>query len=324
MSHAVASSAPITSAHTVKQYAGFGILGADIPATGDNGGSPVLNDSIVSTSEHYWRLETAPSSGMVTLYPDLSFEHTGAADGVWPWVYRLYWANIDGSYGNGTATVTDTFGSTSAVTADASASYVIRGVVSTDIAPAYPIRAAVQKDLAAIFNVRSSVSADRSAAYDIQSASSVATGFTGSYIIRGAAQSDCAASYAVLGAVQADCSTAYSVRSSASRDLAAAYSVESAIIAVHADFSANYAIYGVASQCPTADEIAAAVWQRVLEGGLSAEAMQRIQLAALVGETSGVGSTSETYLAQDGTTARVVADFDASNNRTSVTLNGAV
>ena len=113
MSHLVASSAPITSAHTVKQYAGFGILGSDIPSTGDNGGSPVLNDGVTSTSEYYWRLETAPSSGMVTLYPDLSFQHSGAADGTWTWVYRLYWANVDGSSGNGTATVTDVFGSLS-------------------------------------------------------------------------------------------------------------------------------------------------------------------------------------------------------------------
>lgn len=106
MSHVVSSSAPIASAHTVKGYAGFGILGADIPASGDNGGSPVLNDSPQAGSEYHWRLETAPSSGTVTLYPDLTFTHEGAADGVWPWQYRLYEDGVSA----GVATVTDSFG----------------------------------------------------------------------------------------------------------------------------------------------------------------------------------------------------------------------
>ena len=108
MSHVVSSSAPITSAHSVKLYPGFGILGADIPATGDNGGSPVLNDSPQAGSEYHWRLETAPSSGTVTIYPDLTFEHTGAADGVWTWQYRLFEDGVS----QGVATVTDTFGVT--------------------------------------------------------------------------------------------------------------------------------------------------------------------------------------------------------------------
>ena len=109
MSHVVSSSAPITSAHTVKQYAGFGILGADIPATGDNGGSPVLNDSINPTSEYHWRVETPPSAGVLTIYPDLTFEWdgTGVPDGSYPWVYRLFEDGADA----GTATVSQTVGS---------------------------------------------------------------------------------------------------------------------------------------------------------------------------------------------------------------------
>lgn len=109
MSHLVSSSAPIYSAHTVKQYAGFGILGSDIPTTGDNGGSPVLNDSPISTSEYHWRVETAPSAGVLTTYPDLTFEWdgTGVADGSYPWVYRLF---EDGA-SQGTATVNQTVGS---------------------------------------------------------------------------------------------------------------------------------------------------------------------------------------------------------------------
>jgi len=108
MSHVVSSSAPIASAHTVKLYPGFGILGSDIPTTGDNGGSPVLNDSPQAGSEYHWRLETAPASGTVTIYPDLTFDHAGAADGAWTWQYRLFEDGVS----QGVATVTDTFGVT--------------------------------------------------------------------------------------------------------------------------------------------------------------------------------------------------------------------
>lgn len=115
MSHVVSSSAPISSAHTVKAYSGFGILGADIPTTGDNGGSPVLNDGVTSTSEYHWRVETAPSDGDLTIYPDLSFiwDGTGVADGSYPWVYRLFEDGVS----QGTATVSQTVG---AVTHDTS------------------------------------------------------------------------------------------------------------------------------------------------------------------------------------------------------------
>lgn len=105
MSHLVSSSPPIASAHTVKRYAGFGILGADIPTGGTSGVSPVINDSPLAGSEYHWRLETAPASGTVTIYPDLTFAHTGAADGTWTWQYRLFEDGID----KGVATVTDIF-----------------------------------------------------------------------------------------------------------------------------------------------------------------------------------------------------------------------
>ena len=107
MSHLVSSSPPIASAHTVKRYAGFGILGADIPTGGTSGGSPANNDSPLPGSEYYWRLETAPASGNVTIYPDLTFVHTGAADGTWTWQYRLFEDRVD----QGLATVTDVFSS---------------------------------------------------------------------------------------------------------------------------------------------------------------------------------------------------------------------
>ncbi len=65
----------------------------------------------------------------------------------------------------------------------------------------------------------------------------------------------------------------------------------------------------------------AAIWAHLVEE-LSAEEILRIALAALAGKTAGIGSTSETYLAQDGVTSRINATFDSNNNRTTVVLNG--
>ena len=83
-------------------YPGLGILGADIPTTGDNGGSPVLNDGISAGKEYRWALVTPPASGTIALYEDLTFEFSGAADGIHSAVYRLWEDGVD----QGTATIT--------------------------------------------------------------------------------------------------------------------------------------------------------------------------------------------------------------------------
>lgn len=89
MTFLVSSSPLISGAFAVRAYPGFGILGADIPEDGDNGASPVLNDTgIVVDGEYYWRRETSPSAGTLTLYPDLTFEFD-APDGAYSWTYRV-------------------------------------------------------------------------------------------------------------------------------------------------------------------------------------------------------------------------------------------
>lgn len=129
MSHLVSSTAPQASAHTVKQYAGFGIIGANVPTTGDNGGSPTLNDGLLAGSEYHWRVETPPDSGTLTIYPDLTFEHVGATDGTHSWVYRLFQDGVS----QGTATVTDVFGAAAIalVVADATHGHTADGVTLT-------------------------------------------------------------------------------------------------------------------------------------------------------------------------------------------------
>lgn len=109
MSHLVSLAAPITGAHTVKQYDGFGILGADIPTTGSDGGSVVLNDSIDPTKEYHWRVTSSPSAGTLTIYPDMSSLFSGAPDGTYSWTYRLFENGVD----QGTATVSETVGTAS-------------------------------------------------------------------------------------------------------------------------------------------------------------------------------------------------------------------
>lgn len=73
---------------------------------------------------------------------------------------------------------------------------------------------------------------------------------------------------------------------------------------------------------PTAADIAAATWSHLIEGALSAEAVQRITLAALAGPRTGMGTGSEQYFAQDATTPRITLVADDAGNGTPV-LNGA-
>jgi hypothetical protein len=87
--------------------------------------------------------------------------------------------------------------------------------------------------------------------------------------------------------------------------------------------SAAFTTTAVGGSGPSAAAIAAAVWSYALEAGLSAEQVQRVVLAALAGKSLNVGGSTETYLGQDGTTARIVATFDGDGNRTTVAVNGA-
>lgn len=69
--------------------------------------------------------------------------------------------------------------------------------------------------------------------------------------------------------------------------------------------------------------LAGAVWQYVIESGISAEQAMRIYGAVLGGKVSGAGTGTETFTGLDGTTVRVTSTVDASGNRTSVVVNGA-
>lgn len=68
---------------------------------------------------------------------------------------------------------------------------------------------------------------------------------------------------------------------------------------------------------------AAQVWAHIIEGGLSAEQMQRVQFAAITGKSDGVGTDTETYFGRDGVTPRLVVTFDSLGNRETVAVNGS-
>jgi hypothetical protein len=75
---------------------------------------------------------------------------------------------------------------------------------------------------------------------------------------------------------------------------------------------------------------AAEIWNYVLADGRTAAEtlldnarMMRIILAGISGKTAGLGSDTETYFGEDGTTPRIVASFDSQGNRVSVTTDGA-
>jgi hypothetical protein len=77
------------SQHTVSLWGGLGIPGADIPASGDHGASPLHDDGLASSAEYRIVTTAAPSAGTLTVYPDTSLSFS-APDGVYTWVFTLY------------------------------------------------------------------------------------------------------------------------------------------------------------------------------------------------------------------------------------------
>ena len=69
------------------------------------------------------------------------------------------------------------------------------------------------------------------------------------------------------------------------------------------------------------EAIAIAVWQKIMEGGLTAEEIMKVMGAVLAGTVSGAGSGIETFKGLDKTTDRIVSTVDADGNRSSVMLD---
>ena len=75
---------------------GLGVLGQDIPSTGDAGASYLYNDLSLpadDAKEICGRITSWPSAGTLYAYEDGSFSFTGAPDGAYSFAYQLY---VDG------------------------------------------------------------------------------------------------------------------------------------------------------------------------------------------------------------------------------------
>lgn len=152
------------SSHLVSLWGGLGIPGSEVPATGDNGGSPLVNDGITGSSEYRIETVTLPSAGTLTVYPDTSFEFSGAADGEYEWIYRVFEDSID----RGTATEFLIVGSPSASFASTVAAPVFSGsasvagdspVVSCDFTVPLPAFAGSAGVAGASFSINSNLAA---------------------------------------------------------------------------------------------------------------------------------------------------------------------
>lgn len=87
-----------------------GVLGSEIPSSGDNGPGYAYNDLSLpadANKEICGRITTWPSAGTLTAYEDTSFTFTGAPDGIHTFQYQLY---VDYVATGGPTTVTLTVG----------------------------------------------------------------------------------------------------------------------------------------------------------------------------------------------------------------------
>jgi hypothetical protein len=77
---------------------GLGVIGSSIPSTGDNGASFLYNDLTLpadANKEIRGLIISQPSAGQFYVYEDGSFEFSGAADGIYPFTYRLFEDGVD-------------------------------------------------------------------------------------------------------------------------------------------------------------------------------------------------------------------------------------
>ena len=88
-------------------------------------------------------------------------------------------------------------------------------------------------------------------------------------------------------------------------------------------YSANNAslLYTVPGQCPTAQEIADAVWNYPLGDGYTAGEMMRVFAAVLAGKVSGAGTGTETFKSINDSKNRLVSVVDSNGNRTNITID---
>lgn len=84
----------------IATWGGWGVLGAQVPATGTDGPAltyPSLSLPADAASEVRMELITLPASGTFTYYDDTSATLVGASNGAWTASFRVFVAEVDRS-----------------------------------------------------------------------------------------------------------------------------------------------------------------------------------------------------------------------------------
>jgi len=102
-----------SGAWTSSSYAGLGILFDNLPTTGENGGSPLLNDGGVNGDEVRWELLTASGVTLTEFNENGSF----ASSGIGSFTYRSYINNV-AVVPDFTVTINSASGTAYAITCD--------------------------------------------------------------------------------------------------------------------------------------------------------------------------------------------------------------
>lgn len=255
---------------------GLGVLAETIPATGTHGPSAYFAslDFPTDTGKEIRGLVlTRPDSGVFTLLEDGTCSLVGAADGVHTATIALY---AGGVY-QFDVSVYFYINASPSVSSDLDGSYTVVGRVQADLDASFAVVGRVAADMDAAFSVVGRVSADLDASFSVLNDSTVITDLDVSYAVFGKVQSDLDASFAVINRVSQDLDAAFAVRAAVAQDIDLSYAVvgavEQDVEAAYAvvgrvvkDIDAGYAIQGETGPCPTAEEIADAVWSRLLTG----------------------------------------------------------
>lgn len=270
----------------------FGVTPAEF-ATGGDFDSPLLAcvDPGDENTEFSWVIRALPSSGTLAANDDGGMSHTGAADGSYTVSFGLYtWAPGGPGVYDGDTSFTTTFGAAAIVSTETDAAFALapRQLRATGLA------------------------SETDSALPLAGKQSRAAG-----LATEADQSFALALY-VPGAV------GVAVETDGAMALAG---VQRLLVGVAQETDSALAL--APSSGAGTGASAAEIWGYVLADGRTAAEtlldnarMMRIILAGISGRTAGLGTDTETYYAEDGSTPRIVATFDAQGNRVSVTTDG--
>lgn len=296
------SSAPLLSGKfAVRAHSGLGILPANIPTDGDYP-NPLLNDELIAGHEYAVFVDTPPTNGSVTVYPDGSYLYQAASDETDTFTLRVYDDGRDA--GTQTQTITTgTFGATAGGGTLTGTSTITPGSATAD-----GVATGAGLTSASVLATGATIGAS-----DAAVGGATLTG-TSSVDAGGAGGESVAPGATLIGdsTLMPGMATSSSDITLTSADLAA---IDALVVARASDIAA--AVLAAAAATP----IKAITQDNVLEASVTEAQALRIMLAALSGRVTKSG-TNIKFKSVDTLTDRIDGTVDAEGNRTAVTLNG--